>query len=81
MQHDRQVQKDEGNALAQRIGASFFEGSAKDGTNVEDAFFQLVRLIRDFRQRARPGGANAKPDRTGRASGRAGARRGGCSLL
>jgi len=78
LQHDRQVQKDEGAALAQRIGASFFEGSAKDGTNVEEAFFQLVRLIRDFRARSRPGPRDSKPAGKGRGTPR---RTGGCSLL
>lgn len=77
LQNDRQVSKEEGTQLAQKIGASFFEGSAKDGTNVEEAFFQLVRLIRDFRTRSGGNGRGA----VGARSGRGGGRRSGCSIL
>eukprot|EP01128_Nolandella_sp_AFSM9_P002811 TRINITY_DN13208_c0_g1_i1.p1 TRINITY_DN13208_c0_g1~~TRINITY_DN13208_c0_g1_i1.p1 ORF type:complete len:219 (-),score=50.87 TRINITY_DN13208_c0_g1_i1:76-732(-) len=75
--NDRQVPKDEGMSLAQRIGASFFEGSAKEGTNVEEAFFQLVRLIRDFRVRL---GGNGERGGSGGRGSRA-SRRGGCQIL
>lgn len=75
--NDRQVQKEEGESMARNIGASFFEGSAKDGTSVEDAFFQLVRLIRDFRARQNGGRGAGDSSRGGRAK----ARRGLCELL
>jgi len=79
LQHDRQVQKDEGQSLASRIGASFFEGSAKDGTHVEEAFFQLVRLIRDFRTRTPGGGNNTSSNKSGER--KAAKPRRGCALL
>ncbi len=38
----RAVQTAEGEALAQKIGAEYFECSAKDNINVEDAFASLI---------------------------------------
>jgi len=43
----RQVTKSEGCYLAQSFGVPFFETSAKLQFNVEEAFFQLVREIRN----------------------------------
>ncbi len=42
----REVTSEEGARLAQRIGADFFETSAKSGVNVEKAFQTVVRGIR-----------------------------------
>lgn len=44
---ERQVSYEEGEALAKSFNASFLETSAKQRINVEEAFFGLVRLIRD----------------------------------
>lgn len=42
----RQVSTDEGKEMALKLGASFFEGSAKQCINVNEAFFSIVRAIR-----------------------------------
>ncbi|CAN3356228.1 ras-related protein Rsr1p [Diutina catenulata] len=44
---ERQVSFEEGQALAKRFGCKFLETSAKQRINVEEAFFDLVRSIRD----------------------------------
>ncbi|KAH7146068.1 ras-2 protein [Dactylonectria macrodidyma] len=50
--HDRAVSKEEGLALAQELGCSALEVSAKSGFNVEKAFHDLVRIL-DSRQTER----------------------------
>jgi len=42
----REVSTQEGQHLAQRWGCAFFEASAKTRTNVDEAFFEVVRKIR-----------------------------------
>ena len=43
---ERRVSEEEGTRLAEKVGCPFFETSAQLGTNVEDAFLQLVREAR-----------------------------------
>jgi len=43
MNDEREVSKEEGEALARKIGCFFFEASAKAGTNVDEAFTTLIR--------------------------------------
>ncbi|KAK0552118.1 RAS2 protein [Tilletia horrida] len=52
MVKEREVQEKEGQALANRLGCTFVESSAKTFVNVERAFFTLVRMIRAQRQDA-----------------------------
>jgi len=61
----RQVTMDEGREMAEAIGFPFFETSAKTRTNIDEAFHELVRLVRKDRvnnppsrrqRRHRPGG-------------------------
>ncbi|MCJ1385370.1 Ras GTPase ras2 [Xylographa soralifera] len=46
----REVSTEEGNALAQAIGALLVEVSAKESTNVDEAFHFAVRLIKRQRE-------------------------------
>ncbi len=43
---EREVSTPEGSVLAKDLGCDFVEASAKDGINVERAFFDVVRRIR-----------------------------------
>ena len=47
---DREVSTQEGSALAKDMGCSFVEASAKNCINVEKAFYDVVRSLRDMRQ-------------------------------
>ncbi|KAG6806079.1 hypothetical protein H0H87_003172, partial [Tephrocybe sp. NHM501043] len=48
LQHDRQVDMDEGRDLAKQFGCRFIETSAKQCINVDEAFSDLVREIRKY---------------------------------
>jgi len=59
LEDEREISKENGVEMAERLGlreeeGEFFEISAKTGTNVEEAFFSLVRLIRKARVPALP---------------------------
>lgn len=43
---EREVSTQEGHALARELGCEFVEASPKNGTNVEKAFYDIVRQIR-----------------------------------
>ena len=46
---ERQVTTEEGQALAQELGLTYIETSAKDGTNISDAFKMLaLQMIKKF---------------------------------
>ena len=45
LEADRKVSKEEGQQLAREFNALFLESSAKARVNVEEAFFELTRLI------------------------------------
>jgi GTPase KRas len=47
---ERAVSAQEGSALAKELGCEFVEASAKNCTNVEKAFYDVVRLLRQQRQ-------------------------------
>ncbi|KAI5287919.1 Ras GTPase ras2 [Ascosphaera aggregata] len=47
---ERVVSSQEGLALAKQLGCEFIEASAKTSTNVEKAFFDIVRVLRQQRQ-------------------------------
>jgi len=57
LEHERQVSSQEGRALAASFGCKFIETSAKNRTNVDEAFYGLVREIRRFNA-ASPAGGN-----------------------
>jgi len=46
----REVSREEGEDMGKRLGGPFFEGSAKDYVNVDEAYFELVRIIRKKRK-------------------------------
>jgi GTPase KRas protein len=47
---EREVSKDEGAALARQFGCEFIETSAKTAQNVERAFTNFVRAVRQARE-------------------------------
>jgi GTPase KRas protein len=54
LEHERQVSSQEGRALAASFNCKFIETSAKNRTNVDEAFYGLVREIRRFNKAASP---------------------------
>ncbi|KFZ07555.1 hypothetical protein V501_06354 [Pseudogymnoascus sp. VKM F-4519 (FW-2642)] len=48
LEGERQVSKQEGEALAKSFGCKFIETSAKSRINVDNAFFDIVREIRHY---------------------------------
>ena len=48
LEHERQVSPEEGARLAQKFNCPFIETSAKNRTNVEQSFYDLVREIRRY---------------------------------
>jgi len=68
---ERQVTTDEGRNKSGGWGCPFFESSAKNRINVEEAFYGLVREIR------KSGGSGAKSGK----SGKGGKKEKGCLLL
>ena len=48
LENERQVSKQEGEALARSFGCRFIETSARSWINVDNAFYDLVREIRKF---------------------------------
>jgi len=46
MESSRQITTEEGKEMAKKLGANFFEGSARNNINIEAAFFEMVRAIR-----------------------------------
>ncbi|KAJ5140623.1 hypothetical protein N7448_004031 [Penicillium atrosanguineum] len=66
---ERAVSAQEGQALAKELGCEFVEASAKNCINVEKAFYDVVRMLRQQRQQAQGGrGQDRRP--TGFGSGR-----------
>ena len=59
---ERQVEKSEGQKMAQKYGIKFYETSAKEGTNVEEAFFDITKQIKDKFEL----GSLRKPDLSGK---------------
>ncbi|KAG4217798.1 hypothetical protein PC116_g33722, partial [Phytophthora cactorum] len=48
LESEREVPRQDGEALAKQFGCPFVETSAKSRTNVDKAFFDLVREIRNY---------------------------------
>ncbi|SGY68103.1 BQ5605_C004g02850 [Microbotryum silenes-dioicae] len=71
--NEREVGRDEGQALAKKLGCEFVETSAKTRLNLELAYYTVVRMIRAQREGTTPGSkvAGGKKNRLPR----------GCSIL
>uniref|UniRef100_A0A7S4K8E6 small monomeric GTPase n=1 Tax=Paramoeba aestuarina TaxID=180227 RepID=A0A7S4K8E6_9EUKA len=70
LEDKREVSAAEGQEFAKQNGSQFKETSAKTRVNVEESFYDLVRMIRELDPSRQDGGTTKKP-----------ARRGGCNLL
>ncbi|SCZ92556.1 BZ3500_MvSof-1268-A1-R1_Chr5-2g07974 [Microbotryum saponariae] len=53
--NEREVGRDEGQALAKKLGCEFVETSAKTRLNLELAYYTVVRMIRAQREGTTPG--------------------------
>jgi len=60
---DREVSFQEGQHLAKLWGSSFFETSAKTRQNIDEAFFEVVRMIRALESPPVSKAVEAKPRR------------------
>jgi GTPase KRas len=69
LEEKREVSTHEGQELGKSFGAQFKETSAKTRVNVEEAFYDLVRMIREFDPSRQE--MNKKSEK----------RRGGCTVL
>ena len=50
LEEDREVPKTEGETLTELLRIPFFETSSKTGLNVEEAFFEVVRKIKKYKE-------------------------------
>eukprot|EP00168_Porphyra_purpurea_P007550 TRINITY_DN19501_c0_g1_i1.p2 TRINITY_DN19501_c0_g1~~TRINITY_DN19501_c0_g1_i1.p2 ORF type:complete len:201 (+),score=55.46 TRINITY_DN19501_c0_g1_i1:178-780(+) len=62
LEDERDVKKEEGEALAAEFECPFFETSAKDHINVDECFRELVREVRRFKEQEAPSKADAGGD-------------------
>lgn len=60
---ERKVSYEEGSALAEKWDCPFFETSAKDDIHVEDAFYTVVREVRNMHSTNRIIASKPKPKR------------------
>ena len=67
---ERQVTPEQGQALATKLGCAFKEASAKANTNVNEIFFDLIRMINSWRSNHPTPGAKTTEKK-----------KGGCILL
>jgi len=51
LENEREVSKERGEELAKQIGCKFMEASAKTATNATEAFYELVREIRRYKEK------------------------------
>jgi len=71
LEEERMVSTEQGKQLAVRFGCGFLEASAKTNINVNEVFFELVRLIKKWREKNPP--ANDIKKKTTKS--------GGCSVI
>ena len=68
LEDERVVSKEEGEEMAKRCRSGFIEASAKNNINVNEAFYQLVRMINTWREANPMNGGKSKAKK-------------GCSIL
>ncbi|XP_064600172.1 ras-related protein R-Ras2-like [Liolophura sinensis] len=54
LEHMRMISRDEGIELARQLDLSYIEASAKLRMNVDQSFYDLVRIVRKFQAEERP---------------------------
>lgn len=54
LDHQRQVTQEEGQQLARQLKVTYMEASAKIRMNVDQAFHELVRVVRKFQEQECP---------------------------
>jgi GTPase KRas protein len=75
MENEREISTAEGKEMARKMGAKFVESSARYRINVDEAYYSLVRSIRDANRKVRGGvGASVK-------AGSKKGRKGGCITM
>jgi GTPase KRas protein len=65
LENEREISTTEGKDMARKMNAKFVESSARYRVNVDEAYYSLVRSIREENRKARPGtkGAAAVKDK------------------
>ena len=74
LDHHRIVTKDEGLELSQQLKIEYIEASAKMRLNVDQSFYDLVKIIRKFQ-------AEERPEENSRKNGNSKHRKSRCSIL
>eukprot|EP00011_Vannellida_sp_DIVA3-517-6-12_P010126 CAMPEP_0114611720 /NCGR_PEP_ID=MMETSP0168-20121206/4261_1 /TAXON_ID=95228 ORGANISM="Vannella sp., Strain DIVA3 517/6/12" /NCGR_SAMPLE_ID=MMETSP0168 /ASSEMBLY_ACC=CAM_ASM_000044 /LENGTH=200 /DNA_ID=CAMNT_0001822701 /DNA_START=193 /DNA_END=795 /DNA_ORIENTATION=+ len=81
LEDERDVKKEEGEALAAEFGCPFFETSAKDHINVDECFRELVREVRRFKESETPSKADSGGDGKSGATSAPKKKKSACSLV
>jgi GTPase KRas protein len=63
LDNEREVSLQEGKDLARKMNAKFVESSARYRINVDEAYFSLVRSIREENRKLRGSTKNASTDK------------------
>jgi len=71
LSEQRAVPEELGRAQAKKFGCSFIETSAKNNTNINEAFYTLIRTMREYRKATGTGTEELKKKKSG----------GGCNLI